>query len=543
MFAILASFSTLSAQQFHIEKSDGFDEPDYGWNKIIQLKNGNTLFLHAANKEGIEVVVFDKSRKKISEKTLTSQMWDERKLKSSKIAGLYEINGEPVLFLAQADDHAPTLYRLRINAMTGDLVKEEVLGSLPKDAPFGDWAIKFGHADPNDIIVEKDPNSDCYAVIFFNGFAKDRNERIRVVHYDGTHKIINDALYESPGGAFKYLRYIGSVVDGNKRLFITTYGYNGKSDDEAARVIVSSLAAGEKEFKHNLLNFSEDFDDTKSVMLYNHNNNKIELLTLSLTSKKTKFFTGKTTSTYLTLLTYIDPETLNVTDVKPVVGQKIGQYAHANIDPEYDYAGMPQQMVINKDNTTTVLSEESRTETVTNQYGQVVQEKTYLGAVGISELNDTGAEMRGYAISKKQMAQSIFPKLYISARSKGVYQPVKQYGLVKGNVNQFMSFDYINAPKGRYVIFNDLPSNYEKGEDERKRKTMSSVSESNTICFKLGDGKIDKFFLFGEPDDNQSTFCYIESSDYNRDINSYATMIVERKKRDKETKIAWVTFE
>ncbi len=543
LLCLLAVLSgSTSAQLYHIEKSAAFEEPEYGWNKILQLKNGTTVFLHAANKEGINVVVYDKSRKQIAKKTLTSKLWDERRLKSSKIAGLYEINGEVVLFLAQAEEHQPVLFRLRINATTGAIIKEDDLGSLPKDIPFGGWAVRYGHADPNDIIVEKDPASDCYGVVFFNGFAKDRSERIHVIHYDGSHNIINDAFYESPGGAFKYLRYIGAVVDGNKRLYVTTYGHNGNSEDAAARVIVSCLTVGEKDFKHNLLNFSEDFDDTKSVMTYNRNANRIQLLTLSQTGKKTKFFTGTTTTFFMTLLTYVDPESLAVTNVKPILGRKVADYVHSNIDKEYDFQGLPQHMVINKDNTTTILEEEIRTETMT-QNGAVVQEKTLLGAIGISELNDTGAEIHGYAISKKQMTQSILPKLYISNRSKGVYTPAPQYGFISGNVNQFMSFDYINAPKGRYVIFNDLPANYEKGEDERKRRTMSSVSGSNTICFKLGENSIDKFFLFGEPDDDKGTFCYIQASDYNKDISTYATLIVERIGRKKESKLAWVTFE
>ena len=542
VLVLINLFTPTLAQQYKIERSAGFEEPEYGWNKLMQLKNGNTLFFHAENKEGIIIVAYDKGRKEIARKTVTSQLWDVRRLKTSKIAGLCEIGGEVVLFLAQAEDHKPTLYRLRINASTAEVIREDELGGLPPDVPFGGWAVKFGNADPNDIIVEKDPASDCYAVIFFNGFAKDRSERIHVVHYDGSHKAINDAFYESPGGAFKYLRYIGCVVDGSKRMFITTYGHNGKSDDVAARVIVSVLNTGETDFKHKLLNFSQDFDDTKSVMLYNRSNNKIQLLTLSQTGKSTKFFSGQTTTYFLTLLSYIDPETLDVTDVKLMQGEKVNEYAHNNIDTGYYYRGLPQQMIINKDNSTTILSEESRTETI-YQNGVVVQEKTYIGGIGISELNDTGAEIRGYAIAKKQMTQSILPKLYVAARSKGIYTPPPQYGFMSSNVNQFMSFDYINAPRGRYVIFNDLPVNYEKGEDEKKRKTMTSVSESNTICYRLGDGKIDKFFLFGEPKDDQSIFCYIQASDYNSDIHTYATLLVERERRKKEAKIAWVTFE
>ena len=538
--AILLYMAPLMAQQVGIEKSAEFDEPDYGWNKLLQLKNGNTFFFHSTKKDGIEVVVYNKQRKQIATKTLESRLWDVSKMKNAKIVGLYEINGEPVIFVVQAEERAPTLYRMRINANNGAIVKEDDLGHLPKTTGWESYAMTFGHADASDIIVEKDQQSDCYAAIFFNGLAHDRSERIKVVHYDGTHKILSNAFYESPNGQFKYLRYIGAVVDGNKRVFLTTYGHNGNSSDIASRVIVSKLNVGDSGFVHRLLDFSEDFDDTKSVMLYNHSNNKLQLMTLSLTKSKHHLFTEKVTKYYLSLISYLDPETLNLLDLKQLSGGKINAYGIQNIDKNYEYNGIPQHMIINKDNTTTILSEEIREVTIKKQWNSSpmgpqyhnnmhnVGQKTYLGPIGISELSDTGAELRGYAISKKQQAEGQFPMLYISERSKGIFAyPSKKSPssshLMNSYVNQFLSYDYINAPNGRYVIFNDLPGNTDKEEDDDSRKTVTSVSATNTICYKLNDPKMDKFYLFGEPDGKkESTFCYIESSDYTTIRNFFA---------------------
>ena len=167
---------------------------------------------------------------------------------------------------------------------------------------------------------------------------------------------------------------------------------------------------------------------------------------------------------------------------------------------------------------------------------------TELGPVGVSELSDTGAELHGYAISKLQQAQGTLPVLYMSGRSKGLFTYPQSFSH-KSNDNEFLSYDYINASNGRYVIFNDLPKNSDKDEEEENRKMVKSVSSTNTICYKLNEPKMDKFFLFGEPDDkHSSTYCYIESSDYNKDINTYATMIVERDGRSTQSRIVWVTF-
>jgi hypothetical protein len=539
LFTFLFYAVALTAQQFHIEKSAEFDEPDYGWNKLLQLKNGNTFFFHSTKKEGIELVVYGKNRKIIGKRTLISKLWDVGKMKKSLIRGLYEINGEPVLFVAQADGLEPTLYRMRLNPNTGFISKEDELGSLPKVSPFAGYAVTFGGVDVSDIVIEKDPKSDCYAVIFFNGFAHDKDERIRVLHFDSTHKKINEAYYESPNGMFKYLRYIGAVVDGSKRVYLTTYGYNAaRGGDELSRIIVSRLNAGEKEFKHNVLDFSEDFDETQSIMLYNHSNNKIQLLTLSLTKKKRNFLTQTTTSYYLVLLSYLDPETLSLLGVKPLVGEKVNAYGVSNIDKDYEFSGLPQQMLINGDNTTTILSETVNIEAHGNST------KTILGPIGISELSDTGAELKGYAINKRQQPEGTFPKLYISSRSKGIFSYPQKIGFSSGNVNQYLSYDYVNTEKGRYVVFNDLPVNAEKDENEEKRKTVTYVSGTNAMCYKLDEGKMEKFYLFGDPSDkNNSVFCNIEASDFNRSINTYATIIIQRDGRDKQARVAWVTFE
>ncbi len=94
LFLTLSIANVLSAQKFHIEKSDQFDEPDYTWNQLLQCKNGNTLFFHRKDGKGIEVTVYDKNRKKIAQSFVESEDFDD----DAKLRALYEINGEAVLF-------------------------------------------------------------------------------------------------------------------------------------------------------------------------------------------------------------------------------------------------------------------------------------------------------------------------------------------------------------------------------------------------------------------------------------------------------------
>ena len=192
-------------------------------------------------------------------------------------------------------------------------------------------------------------------------------------------------------------------------------------------------------------------------------------------------------------------------------------------------------MIINSDRSTTLLMEEKKIiETGHISFNQ-------LGAAGIDEISENGDEIRGYAIDKKQRASEGFPIFHMAERNNGAFM-YNTGGSIKND--EFLSYFYIESPSGRYVLFNDIPDNVNKDEDETKRKQVFGVSATNTICFKLNGDKIDKSYLFGEPDDKHSaTFSYIQSSDYNKETSTYATLIVEKDGRDKSARVAWVKFQ
>jgi hypothetical protein len=285
---------------------------------------------------------------------------------------------------------------------------------------------------------------------------------------------------------------------------------------------------------------TDDFRETSAVMEYNPGTGMVQLMTLTYMKSKSKFFSGVTSNYYLTLIHYIDPESLYIVSTKPVASEKVVTYAK-RFHGKKPYAGLPQQMVVNKDNSTTILQEETYKEIVT-QNGKVVSVKTFLGSIGISELDTKGTEKEGYAINKVQMAMGDIDPLYISQKSKGHWFYRKGGALVFDN-NAFMSFDYVNTDKNRYILFNDYLHNYHQDEDERKKKVVTTINTASMICYKLSDGKIERSFLFGAPkEDDECKHAYIESSHYLKENSTYATLIIDRSGRKKDAKIAWVKF-
>lgn len=542
------------AQTPTAQYSNAFEEPEDGWNKLMQLSNGNTLYFHFTRKEGIKVSVYGKEHRKTSQRKLVSRVWSPEKMGASVIEGIYEIDKRPVIFLKQTTDRTPRLFRIELDANTATLTKEQEISTLDKYKMGSGYAMLYGGVSESDFFVEKDPTSDNYAVISFNSFAKQSNERIQVTHYgidNGAHKILNQSYYDAQG--FKYINFISMAVMGDKDVVVCTYGYNTEhSGGNDSRIIVSKLSNGKNALEHKQLEFSDDFKDTKAMMAYNDVTKKLQLLTLTKTTSKTKVLSNKTTTYYLSLLTFIDPATLEVTSSIVLKNEKADAYAQQRLNEEKGYMGLPQQMSIHKGNTTIFSEELQQQYTYSNQtmaFGKASEKmatssRTYLGNIGISELDEKGTELNGIVIPKTQQADGAIEPFYVARKSKGLWSYRGSFAMgIKLVNNAFMSFDNINTANNSYLLINDYPENYEKAESARKRKTVSGISETNTICYKLTNGKPEKFYLFGQPASaNQSKFCYIEASHYLPENNTYATLLIDRDGRKKEAKIVWVTF-
>ncbi len=513
LLAVASVSTTLYAQQFHIEKSDVFEEPGPGWAQLLQLRNGNTFLLHATEKNGIDVTVYDKNRKLVAQKNLGSELWDPHSMEDIRQYDLYEINGAPVLFLLQRDGKVNSMFRIQLDPSDGSVRKEEKVASLL--GLFGEkYAVGFGLSG---IHVVKDPESDCYALILVNTDNGSYSQQASVMHFDGAHTLLNKADFKIVGASFRHSLYKTAAVDGNKCVYLVSSGYYDKirflpsslTFDEDCKVVLSKLKVTDKAFTSKVMKVNIPFRDVNAQLLYNKNTDRLQLRIRTLEESKFKRTAQTTTRYYLSLISYFDPETLDITYIAPLAARKVAEYAQSHIGSDYSYSGVPKKMTINIDKTTSVLMEESYSG----------QGRAGLGAIGVSILSDTGAEISGYAISKKQVT----------------YNNIDN--------RRFMSYDYVSIPNGNYVIFNDAASNIEKDESDAGRRKVAAASLTNAVAYKLSENNIDRMYLFGAPKDNSSVFCYTDGTDFDKTTRVYATVMVERTGREKQARIAWVTFE
>jgi len=557
---LLAALSFCSlrslAQTPKVEFSESFDEPEGQATKVVQCTNGNTLLFILNKRDGIDVTVYDKSRKQIAQQSLEGKVWDADHLKQSTVKSIYEINGQMVLFLEQLLEKTPMLFRLIIDPNTGKIVDEQKIAEMPKYGAGAGYAMAFGNVDPKTFHVEKDPNSDCYAVVAFDGFAPEDAHRITVIHYNGKHQEINRAYYDSPNYKYKYIRYLSMAVDGDRHVYLCTYDFNTPaSGGKMSKVFFSRMTKGASEIEHKGLDLTQNANDTRGLIKYNAESKTYLLFTAAQTTKKGSSDESKS---YRLVLTSIDPDSMVIKYSKFIPSMKLSEYSRKHLDEKNGFDGMPQDIIVNKDNSVTILQEETEqversftSASMGGGFGNTMAPTHYsthtiqyynIYNVGVLNINAAGAETQGIVIPKYQRvrtATGIFNHAY---KNKGSVAFNPALGMSGYANSGFYSFEYIDAANGNYVLFNDMPQNFDKKENE-ERKKVEAISETNTVCYKLDGGIPRPFYLYGAPDGRSDTrFAQISTGNFLKENNTYAAMIIDNTGKRKVARIAWATF-
>jgi len=552
-------------QSINTAYSDPFDEPDALDMKVVQCPNGNTFLFSFTKKDGIDVAVYDKARKRIATQNLSggANSWDPSNMvgtmfsgvsKGSKIAAIYPMGDEIVIFMEQVAEREPSLYRIRLSSTDGKLIKEEQIAQMPAYAKGSGYAMVFAHIKAKGFYVERDMATGAYAVLAFDGFAPETAKRIELVHYDANHQEISRSYFDAPETRFKFINYLGMVVNGTTGVYLMTYCYGGAG----TKIFLSELR--DKALTHHALDFTANLKETKGTLVYNPVTKHLQLFTLSESSAESSGLRGVKYIMRVMFVT-IDPANYTVLSNKVPSSQMITKDRKLKYDKEEErYTGVPMNVVINPDGTTTIVYEDqrplvgsSRGGLVDNLVAQEIAKNNNvfinsdvsnvtsnrLLDIGITDLDELGTEKAGYVVRKAQTVKVVIPPLsHADMRNNRVTFDVKKGFGADANTG-FYSFDYISTPSGRYAIFNDHPKNFER-DAEKNPKVLQGVSDANTICYRLTGGQMSKMYFFGEPNDSfDNRLALITSGDYSEVTGDYAVLMIEKNGRKKAARIAW----
>lgn len=524
----------LQAQPPKVQLGPAFAEPGDGWDKLLLLRNGHTVYLHFTRKAGIEVTIYNRQREIVATDTIVGAGWDARNMGETEVDGIYEMKGQVVIFLQQVIKYKPCLFRIVVDGENGSVIREDKLGELPSILQKDVYALN--NLASHDFYVEKDRNSDYYAVALFAGGEIQRNEnaneRIQLLHFSPDHQLINQAYYYLPDSTFRYFTYLGMAVTGSQQVFLATTGFSprSKTAEAASKVIVSALKSTQHVFGHQLLNYTAGTGNVKVSMQYLPAQPILRMLLLLPVGK------GRKENGYQVFLNEIQTADGKLKGYRSLRWDKTSAYAQQHLGYTGSYTGVPQQWVLHSDGSSTLLLE--NLSQFTQGHHQYLNQHTNLGDIGICQLDTAGIEMEGTAIAKAQVVNGICEPFYLQRKVKGEWSFRNKIQAL--NTNTYLSFEYLRGSQAAFLFFNDYLQYLEKGGSEKARKPLKYVNDANLVCYRYQNGHVQRTFPFGVPDADKGYYCMLGASDYAAQENIYATVMISRNGSDKKAYIAWL---
>ena len=527
---LLFSIFQVNAQFKMIAQGPVFKEPEKGFSKILQLKNGSTMFFHITYFDGIEVKIYDAAHKQKVVKRIDPAYGElipplYGGLKSGNVDGIFEINNDAVLMVSKVDAKIPVLYRLIIDGKTGALKEEKKIAELKRLSAGQGYAMGWGGVPPPDFFVRKDPYSENYAIAMFNTFESDRNKRIEIVFYGSDNKELSRAYYGSGENKYKYLQYIDMAVIGKEKVSVLAYAYNTKrSGGEESKLLLATVNAGNPSVTLDELDFSKDLEIDGGITRYNPITKKIILL-VAAKRKKNEY------EAHLALIDPFERTIRNPTLIYPSDANVKSMELFGNRNK---FTGLPQNLFINKDGSFSIVYEEIKVTGHTSSSGTVVY-TTELGHIAVSRFDTYGLEKASYFIPKNHRLPYSYLNPFYHSEREGSAQ-------LLGGGNQFKSFAYLNGNDKIFVLFNDVERNAESVLNG-KLTSITGVGDCHGFSFNVGGNDImpHRNYVFGRPESKrENNLALFAISDYNRDTNVYVTLKLEKEGREKGVSLVWM---
>jgi len=517
VFGVDAQFKTIATGPL-------FKEPEQGYGKILQLKNGNTLFVHITYKQGIEIQVYNRDHKQRAAKIISPGYGN---LKHALIEGIFEMQGDVVLFIADGEDRKPVLNRLIIDGNTGVLKDEKKIAELNRVSMGQGYAMLFGKVPQPDFFIRKDPNSDNYALVMMNSFESDRNKRLQIVFFGSDHTEIGRAYYNSPNDKYKYMNYLDMAVLGKDKVSVLAYAFNTRaSGGKESELVLATLDAGAVNVSLDEFDFTKDMVIDGGIARFNPVSKTIVLLAAAKADKRS--------NEYVSFLLTIDPYKRKLISNTIVYPSQANEKNMELFGKKHRYTGMPQNLFINNDGSYSIVYQEIINYTQEHNDGTAAT-YTDLENLAVSNYDASGKETASCLLPMSQRVFKSYLHTFYHSKREGTAQLLDEGG-------QYKSFAYLNGKDKSYILINDIEGNSESLK-KGKLTTIQGVKDCDGIYVEISGNEIlpERKFVFGKPENkHEHDLGLFAISDYDREQNLYVTLKLEKEGRGKNVQLVWL---
>lgn len=529
LFVVLIP-TQIIAQHSITYSNSSFPEPNKGWTNIVLQKNGNTVFCNG-DESLLRMRVFDKDRKEILNRTIPIKgaVKEGFSGKNHELKAAFEQNGKVVLLVSTTNgcglggyiNCVQSLYRLVIEPTSAKIISGDLLCSAEK---VRSWGYNLDFMVLNDIIVTKDPVSDYYAVLLFNGYTnlKNKTDRVSVITYNGNNELLKQVVLDAPSTKDKAIHFAGLTMY-DKTVYL---GTNKRDTDDKGKDIplcISVLKDGENDFYTQEYNITPFAINSDNKILYNPGSKTLQLLTTTELGKERKqgfaSMYGETRYDQTSGISLIDVSAMTMIKTEGIDYSLAEAYAKSKLGEKNGFNGNVPSIHLNADHTTTVIPEERVTVTRNSAGGRGYTEATYVGKIGIIKLDKDAKAIESIVMRIREISGAM-----MSGSAASYY----------------FDYKYLNTQSGDYIVLNDIDENFEKAATD-KPHIMTTISDGNTILHKITNEGVEKSYLFGKPDKkNDTKFAMVGNSTYDQASGTWVTIVVNGK--DKKARLAWVTF-
>lgn len=517
-FLFIFIINTAKAQDSTLVISDPIDITQDGWNKVLQLSNGNTLLFHFEKRKGIVVKVYDKTHKEISSKKHVPEILDINALERTFFDALVEVNNEALLFVTQDIDNNETLIRLRYDGASGRFLGEE---KVIKSQSFLKKISTY--------VLAREGSSD-YAVFCYMSLPTDTVTEVKLIRYNDKHQMIAEIPYTVRSKAYDNVNFISAEMDPSGDIMATLqlakiiqypvlYDYT---------YVLLYMPKDENKFVYSEVKMPTNMKVVNAKFTVNKFADNINMITTKeWLSAETKGLKNETVGSVLQGM-YIFPKDFSGVSSASFSCNKANEYIRKHIDSNTSkyYGTIIDQNTDDRGITTVVFESKSMPESLYEKW--IKYSPRAAGNLCVTKFDDKGDEIWATVIPKTHY--------YVQMESK----PVVFYSK---NTQDLFSTVSLNTSKNHYILYNESEENFKKTDFE-KQSQLFDYTTTNAVLYNINRKNIvTKRHFFGGNAEEQFMHIYPGSQSFHKANKTLAIMMRKKAGKTESLHIAWRKME